>query len=327
MLCLQIQEMKLTMSEQLLCTVKGSVSLTFIDPEAGVIIDAVSVGEADIAKPHEIVLSADGGLAFVSIYGSADYGRNQSDNRIAVVDLAQRQLIRHIDLDIYRAPHALARDAKDRIWVTVEESQSALVINPESFDIERCVWMQVPVHFIATHPSRERLFFAHKQYPFITEVDATSDQVAARIDLPVGAQAISTSPDGAMLYVGDFHRPLMHVIDLSTRKLTRTVPLAGVPGWPYPTPDGRHVIVTTWIEAEARGFIELLETESLTPRHVIEIDAEPFHALAAADGRHLYVVLGTGHIAVVDLESGELERKIDVGGSMPEAVIHLPDGN
>ena len=102
------------MSEQLMCTVKGTVSLTFIDPEAGSIIDAVTVGEADVAKPHEIVLSAGGRRAFVSIYGSADYGRNQSDNRIAVVDLDERRLVRHIDLDLYRAPHALARDAKGR---------------------------------------------------------------------------------------------------------------------------------------------------------------------------------------------------------------------
>ncbi len=312
------------MSEQLLCTVKGSVSLTFIDPAVGTIIDAVKVGEADVAKPHEIVLSADGQLAFVSIYGSADYGRNQSDNRIAVVDLEQRRLVQHIDLDLYRAPHALARDAKGRIWVTVEESQSALAINPESFEIERCVWMQVPVHFIATHPSRQRLYFAHKQFPFITEVDTDSDQVTARIDLPVGAQAINTSPDGSVLYVGDFHRPLLHVIDLQTRKLTRTVPLSGVPGWPTPTPDGRHVVATTLIEAEGRGFIEILEAESLNPAHAIEIEAEPFHALLAHDKRHLYVVLGTGHIAVVDLENSVLERKINVGGSMPEAILHLP---
>ncbi|NND50075.1 MAG: hypothetical protein HKN60_07470 [Rhizobiales bacterium] len=312
------------MSEQLLCTVKESVSLTFVDPAAGTIIDTVKVGEAAVAKPHEIVLSADDRLAFVSIYGSADYGRNQSDNRIAVVDLEQRRLVRHIDLDLYRAPHALARDAKGRIWVTVEESQSVLAISPESLEIERCVWVQVPVHFITTHPSRERLYVSHKQYPFVTEIDALTDQVTHRIDLPVGAQAISTSPDGALLYVGDFHRPLLHEIDLEARSLTRTVPLAGVPGWPYPTPDGRYVIVTTWIEAEGRGFIEILEAESLNPAHVIEIEAEPFHALLAHDKRHLYVVLGTGHIAVVDLETGALERKIDVGGSMPEAILHLP---
>ena len=314
------------MSELLLCTVKGSVSLTTVDPAAGEIVGAVRVGKPDIAKPHEIALSADGARAFVSIYGTADYGRNKSDNRIAVVDLASDGPVRHIDLDLYRAPHGLTRDRRGRIWVTVEESQSVLVIDPDSLEIERTVWMQAPVHFAAAHPARERLFFSHKQYPFITEVDATTGRVAARIELPVGAQAISTSPDGALLYVGDLHRPLLHVIDLSRRALARTVPLTGVPGWPYPTPDGRFVVVTTLIERDGRGFIEILDAATLAARQVVEIDAEPFHALAAEDGRHVYVVLGSGHIAIVELETGRMVRRVDVGGAMPEAVVRHPAG-
>ena len=313
------------MPELLLCTVKGSVSLATIDPTAGRIVERVTVGEPDIAKPHEIALSKDGTRAFVSIYGTADYGRNVSDNRIAVVDLAGNRLISHIDLGLYRAPHGLTRDASGQIWVTVEESQCVLAIDPERLEIARTVWMEAPVHFAAADPARKRLFFAHKQYPFITEVDPEAARITARIGLPVGAQAISVSPDGGLLYVGDFHRPLLHVIDLEARALARTVPLTGVPGWPYPTPDGMRVIATTWIEAAARGFIEVLDAATLAPRHVIDIDAEPFHSLAAEDGRHLYVVLGTGHLAVVDLEAGTVLSRIDVGGDMPEAVVRRPD--
>lgn len=312
------------MGELILCTAKGSVALAIVDVDAGTAVDRIVVGEPEVAKPHEIAIARDGRRAFVTIYGDADYGRNTPDNRIAVVDLEARRLERHIDLDLYRGPHALAMDHAGKLWVTVEESHSVLVIDTEQLAIEKTVWMQAPVHFAAADSSGRTLYFTHKQYPFVTEVDAAERTVTARIDLAVGAQALCVSRDDALLYVGDFNRPLLHVVDRSAHRVVRSVPLSGVPGWPYQTPDGRTLVMTTWIEAEGRGFIELLDPQTFKPRHVLEIAAEPFHALASADGKRLFAALGTGKIAVVDLESGALSTTIDVDGGMLEALAAMP---
>ena len=91
----------------ILSTVKENVSLTAVDAATGEIAHVVEVGTIGTGKPHEITLSSDGGYAFVSLYGSADYGPNVPDNRIAVVDLASMQLAGHIDLNLYKGPHAL----------------------------------------------------------------------------------------------------------------------------------------------------------------------------------------------------------------------------
>lgn len=312
------------MGELILCTAKGSAALAVVDVDAGKVLDRIVIGEPEVAKPHEIALTRDRAHAFVTLYGDADYGRNRPDNRIAVVDLAARRLRGHIDLDLYRGPHGLTMDHAGKLWVTVEESQSVLVIDCERLAIEKTVWMQAPVHFAAAELSARTLYFTHKQYPFVTEVDAVERSVEARIDLPVGAQALCVSRDEALLYVGDFNRPLLHVIDRSARRVVRSVPLRGVPGWPYQTPDGRTLVMTTWLEAEGRGFIELLDPETLAPRHVIELAAEPFHALASADGARLFVALGNGQIAVVDLASDALADSIDVDHGMLEAVVALP---
>ncbi len=312
------------MGELILCTAKGSASLVVVDAEAGTVVDRIVVGEADTAKPHEVAVTRDGKRAFVSLYGTADYGRNKPDNRLAVVDLEARRLLGHMGLDLYRGPHALLIDHAGKLWVTVEESHSAIVIDPERLEIEKTVWMQVPVHFSAADSAGRTLYFTHKEYPFVTEVEADKHQVTRRIELPIGAQAICVSRDDASLYVGDFHRPLLHVIDRATHKIAHTVPLTGVPGWPYQTPDGRTLVMTTWLEGQGRGFVELFDPHTLKPRAVVEISAEPFHALASGDGTKLYVALGDGRIVVLDAEDGALKGTIKVDMGMLEALAPLP---
>jgi DNA-binding beta-propeller fold protein YncE len=307
-----------------LATVKENASLTALDAESGDIFATVTVGEPGTKKPHEVTLSADRKRAFVSLYGSADYGPNNvPDNRIAVVDLTAMKLEGHIDLGLYCGPHALVTDRDGKIWVTVDPNRCVLVIDPDSWEIERTIWLETPGHFSALSSDGERIYFAAKEYPVITEVDVASKEITARIPLPVGAQAIRVSPDGSKLYVGDFSRPLLHVIDCASRTLTETVPLTGVPGWPFNSADGRYVIVTTYDEPNDKGFVEILSAADLTDRAVVDVPAEPFHALAHRDGNTILVALGNGEILRIDLASALIvEGGFHAGGSMPEALIY-----
>jgi len=309
--------------ELLLLTVKETVSLNAVDPATGEIVAVVPVGEPDVAKPHELTLSADGRLAFVSLYGSSDYGRNVPANRIAVVDLARMACTGHIDLGLYKGPHALATDGEGKIWVTVDPNRCVLVIDPATRAIERTIWLETPAHFLALAPDRRTIYFSAKEYPVITEVDIASKAIVARIALPVGAQGIRVSTDGGLLYVGDFHRPLLHVIDCRARRVIATHPLTGVPGWPFTTPDGRYVVVTTYDEPADMGFVEILEAGDLGRRRVVAVAAEPFHALAARDGRHLYVALANGEVPRLSLAAGALAPGgLKAGGRMPEALVY-----
>jgi DNA-binding beta-propeller fold protein YncE len=312
--------------ELIIATVKENVSLSAFDTETGERIAAVTVGEKDVAKPHEITLSKDGSRAFVSIYGDKDYGRNTPDNRIAVVDLKAMELLGHINLDLYRGPHAMMTDAEGKIWVTVEENRCALVIDPDSREIERTIFLEVPGHFLAPAPDGATVYFSAKEYPVICEVDVAAKTVRARIGLPVGAQAIRVSPDGSKLYVGDFYRPLLHVVDCASRQLIETVPLKGVPGWPFNSPEGDLVIMTTYDEPADRGYVELLDSGDLTERRVIDVPAEPFHAAPMRDGEHILVALANGEFVKINLREGAIvPGGFGAGGVMPETVLPLPE--
>jgi DNA-binding beta-propeller fold protein YncE len=307
----------------ILATVKENVSLTVLDYDTGEIVAAIEVGEQGIAKPHEITLSADRTRAFVSLYGSADYGPNVPTNRIAVVDLRSMRLLGHIDLNLYKGPHALVTGEDGKIWASVDPNRCVLVIDPDTWQIERTIWLEVPGHFFAAAPGGT-LYVAAKEYPVLTEIDMAAREIAARIPLPVGAQGICASNDGALVYVGDFHRPLLHVVDRAARRITETVPLTGVPGWPFASADGAHVVVTTYDEPADRGFLEILDAADLTRRRVVDLPAEPFHVLFTPDHRHCHVALASGKIPKISLETAAIVAGgLYAGGTMPEALVRL----
>ena len=309
---------------RILATVKENVSLAVFDADTKEPIAFVPVGDKGIAKPHEIALTSDGCLAFVSIYGDGDYGNNVPDNRLGVVDLEKLTFAGHIDLAPYRGPHAMMTDPMGKIWVTVEHNRCVLVIDPVSREIEHTIWLEVPGHFLAAAPDGSTVWFSAKEYPVIVEVDVSSRQVVSRIPVPVGAQAIRVSPDGKTLYVGDLHRPLLHLIDLAKREVVQTVGLTGVPGWPFNSHDGRFVIVTTYDESRKLGCVELLNRSDMTGAGVVEVPAEPFHALPEPDGRHSLVALANGDVARIDLQAGSIvEGGFHVGGTMPEMLLYL----
>jgi len=311
--------------ELIIATVKENVSLSAFDASTGERIAAVPVGEKNVSKPHEIAVSKDGTRAFVSLYGDKDYGPNTPDNRLGVVDLKEMKLLGHIDLGLYSGPHAMMTDADGKLWVSVESNRCALVIDPDSWEIERTIFLEVPGHFLAASPDGATVYFSAKEYPVICEVDVARKQVRARIPVPVGAQAIRASPDGTRLYVGDFYRPLLHVIDCASRQLVETVPLTGVPGWPFNSRDGDLVIVTTYDEPADRGYVELLDSGDLTRRRVIDVPAEPFHALPMRDGKHALVALANGDITKISLQKAALvPGGFPAGGTMPETLLHLP---
>ena len=311
-------------SAHILATVKENVSLTALDGDTGEIVAAVEVGERGIAKPHELTLSSDRTRAFVSLYGDADYGPNVPANKIAVVDLVAMRLLGHIDLNLYKGPHALVTGADGKIWATVDPNRCVLVIDPDSWEIEQTIWLELPGHFFAATPDGATLYVSAKEYPVITEIDMATREITARISVPVGAQGIRVSADSALLYVGDFHRPLLHVIDRAARRVSDTVPLTGVPGWPFVSGDGAYVVVTTYDEPADQGFAEILDASDLTRRRVVDLPAEPFHVLFSEDDRHFHIALANGEIPKISLETAQIvDGGFNAGGTMPEALIRL----
>ncbi len=305
----------------LLATVKGNQTIAFVDEATGDVLAAPVVG-TPTAKPHEIILSDDGRRAFVSLYGDAGYPENRPNNQIAVLDVAKMELETVIGTDLYEGVHGLAKDHLGRIWVTAECNQCILVIDPDTLEIVQSVHTETRCHFIFPSRNGKLIYSAHKEIPYIGVHDAETCEMVDKIPLEIGSQAIWHAPDKEVLYVGDFFRPLFHVVDTVSRKVVASVPLKGVPGWPYATPNGKHIVVSTYIEAEDRGFAEIFDADTLEPVSIVELPAEPFHVLDGDDGKSVLIVVGDGRLVRMEIATGALDAlEYPLGAGMPEQVV------
>jgi DNA-binding beta-propeller fold protein YncE len=309
----------------LLVTVRDSVSLCAFDLATGESIGIAKTGEEGVSKPHEFAVTKDGRRAFTSIYGNRGYGTNDKpDKRLGIVDLETMTTEGYVDLDLYRAPHGMTTDKDGMIWVTAEVNRCALVIDPDTRKIERSIWMEAPVHFLAQSHDKKRMYFSHKEIPFVSAVDIESRTVDARIPMPIGSQSLWVSPNDEWLYVGDFNRPLLHVVDCASNVIVRSVALQAIPGWPYATPDGKYVVVTTYDEPNDKGYVEIFRAGSFDLVGVLNAGAEPFHAVATDDGRHVYVALADGRIPKIALETATIaEDRLKANGRGAEKLLIL----
>src|SRR5215471_17627313 len=74
---------------QLLVLNKSDATLAFVDPASGEVAATVPTGEG----PHEVEVSSDARLAFVS-----NYGARTSGNTLSVIDIGARRELKRVDL-------------------------------------------------------------------------------------------------------------------------------------------------------------------------------------------------------------------------------------
>src|ERR1700753_4363374 len=96
-------------SGQLLALSKGNHTLAIVDPATLKVIARVPVG----TDPHEVVASADGKTAYVSIYGGG------SLHEINVIDLVAQKALPTVDTKPMNGPHGLAF-AAGKVWFSAE---------------------------------------------------------------------------------------------------------------------------------------------------------------------------------------------------------------
>src|SRR3954465_3556373 len=102
-----------------------SASASIIELTTGAVTH-IPVGDG----PHEAAISPDGKWGFITVYGLA----GQPGNQIAVIDMADKKLVRSIDLGTYTRPHGVVPIAGSplKLLVTSETTQNVLIVDAES---------------------------------------------------------------------------------------------------------------------------------------------------------------------------------------------------
>jgi len=108
-----------TPARSLLALSKTDHTLAIIDPVTLKVIARVPVG----SDPHEVISSADGKTAYVTIYGGGSF------HELNVIDLIAQKPLPNIDTRPLIGPHGLTF-ADGKVWFTAEGSKSVGRFDP-----------------------------------------------------------------------------------------------------------------------------------------------------------------------------------------------------
>ena len=293
-------------AQQLLVANQFEHSLLIIDPATR---KTLATSGVDVAG-HEVVVSPDGKLAYVPIYGNSAVGKPGTDGRtVHVVDIASGRVVDVIDLGAPVRPHSAKFGPDGLLYVTAELAKAVDVIDVQS----RKVVAQIPTgqeesHMLVISPDGARAYTANVSSGTISVLDLRKRELVTVIPVAKQIQRLSLSSDGKWLYTHPQDQRSIAVIDTSTNTVTRWLQAPFSIYSSQPTSDGKR-LVTIASSGAGRLIVFNLSTNALEGAYTIS--GTSGEVAISPDGSHAYVSCREGGtIEVLNLQSLHLEKPI-----------------
>lgn len=228
---------------------KWDNSVGFYDANTGEQLAKVEVG----VKPHEMALSADRRLAYISNYGVNSYTQQEEGgNSISILDLAKREMLGAIELGKFRRPHGIELGRSGSLYVTCDFPPSLLVIDPA----KRAVLRDYPVgqslpHMVFITRDEKKAYTANSGSGTVTAIDLVTGKVIKHIDIGGVPMGVAPSKDERLLYAANRTGNRVAIIDTRRDEVSGWIEIPGQPVRAGLTPDGKRLIVTLIESGEA----------------------------------------------------------------------------
>jgi YVTN family beta-propeller protein len=321
-----------TPSRSLLALSKGNHTLAIVDAKTLRVVARAPVGP----DPHEVIASADGKTAYVSIYGGGRY------HALSVIDLVRQKALPDIDTGVLNGPHGLAF-VGGKLWFTAEGAKVVARYDPASAKID---WImgtgQNRTHMIYVTPDEKRIYTTNvssgtvsileqitlppmgpppgmRPPPGARPFPGSPGGNRPRMDwnetvIPVGRgdEGFDVSPDGRELWTANAQDGTLSVIDLATKKVKATLDSKTFSANRLKfTPDGKLVLITSL----GNGDLVIYDAATRKEYKRVKIGHGAAGILMDRDGNRAFVACTPdNYVAVVDLTSLKVTGHIDVGG-------------
>ncbi|MCW5978137.1 MAG: hypothetical protein KIT09_08665 [Bryobacteraceae bacterium] len=288
--------------------------------EDGRRLGGVKVG----THPHEIILSPDGKLLYVTDNGilwMTEAG--EGGNTISIIDVASRHKAGVIDLGKYRRPHGLDYDPKTgRMVVTIENPDGLLLVDAAARKVLRMYDVKgADPHMV--------LLDAAGEWAYVSNT-ASSTLAAVRLDtgevrlIPTDArpQGAAWSRDGKHIYLTNSDGNSISIIDAAAKERIGVIRTGRGPGRIAVTPDGKTLVYNLQ-PGEGVGFADVATRKEIK---TIGLGGRPLSLTMSADGRLAYAgIQDQDRICVISVPEMKVIRTISTPkGAGPDPVFPLP---
>lgn len=320
-----------TPKRTLLALSKRNHTLAIVDPATLQVIARAPVGP----DPHEVIASADGRTAYVSIYGGGRY------HALSVIDLVGQKALPDVDTGALNGPHGLAFMA-GKVWFTAEAAKAIASYDPAKAKID---WImgtgQNRTHMIYVTADQKQIYTTNVSSgtvsilenvvlppagpppgarpaaagappPFPGAGQPRRDWIETVIPVGKGDEGFDVSPDGRELWTANAQDGTLSVIDLVRKKVTAMIDakVLGANRLKF-TPDGKLVFISSL----ANGVLVVYDAASHNEHKRIAIGHGAAGILMDPVGGRAFVACSPDdYIAVVDVKTLAVSGHLDAGG-------------
>jgi DNA-binding beta-propeller fold protein YncE len=291
----------------LLALSKTEHTLAIVDPATLKVLSKVPVGE----DPHEVIASADGKTAYVSIYGGG------SLHTINIIDLVAQQRKPDVDTKPLYGPHDVVY-VNNKLWFTAEGSKAVGRYDPAANKIE---WS------MGTGQERTHMLHVTNDANNIYTININSGTVSILSNSPAqngrenwtqtlvpvarGSEGFDVTPDGKSLWTVSGQDGSISIIDLAGKKSDATIDakLVGANRLKF-TRDGKYALIASL----RMGQLIVYDVAARKEWKRIDIGHGAAGILVQPDNKRAFVACTPdNYVAVIDLNTWELKDKLDVG--------------
>ena len=308
-----------TPSKTLLALSKGDHILAIIDPGTLKVIARVPVG----SDPHEVIASAVGKTAYVTIYGGG------SLHELNVIDLVAQKPLPTIDTKPFMGPHGLTF-AGGKVWFTAEGTKTVVRYDPATGKFDWCIGTgQDRTHMVYVTTDTKRVYTTNVSSATVSIlVDSLitprpnpggftppphQDWVQTVIPVGKGSEGFDVSPDGRELWTAGAEDGTITIIGIASKKAIGTIDakVLGANRLKF-TPDGKRVLITSL----RNGDLFIYDVASHKELKRVSTGHGAAGILVDDDGSRAFIgCTADNYVAVVDLKTLEVSGHIDIRGA------------
>ena len=290
---------------RLLVLNKEDATFVIVNPDSGAVLGKVPVGQG----PHELVASSDGKYAFASNYGTGP----APGHTISMIDIAAQKELRRIDVAPLSRPHGLAF-ANGKLYFSAEANKKIARYDPATDKID---WQfetgQNATHMVLPTKDAKMFFTSNIASDSVSAIQQVADGSWTQVLIPVGKgpEGIDLSPNGREVWSAHSRDGGVSIIDVATKKVTATIPLGTKRSNRIKlTPDGKFALVS---DLEA-GDLVVVDAPARKEVKRLPLGRSPEGILIPPDGGRAFVAVnGDNHVAVVDLKTWMVTKKLQTG--------------
>jgi YVTN family beta-propeller protein len=310
-----------TPPKALLALSKSDHVLAIIDPVSLKVLARIPVG----SDPHEVIASADGKTAWVTIYGGG------SLHELNVIDLVGQKALPTIDTRPLYGPHGLTF-ADGKVWFTAEGSKAFGHYDPATSQLDWCMGTgQDRTHMIYVTPDGKHVYTTNVSSGTVsilvdtllppptgpngqTFPGARSHMEWIQTVIPVskGSEGFDVSPDGRQLWTAASDDGSVAIIDISAKKVIEKLDAKALGANRLKfTPDGKLVLISSLRTGD------LIIYDAVSRREVKKLNIGHGGAgiLIDTDGSRAFIgCTPDNYVAIVDLKTLSVAGHIDLAG-------------